>query len=127
MRDKSIRLTILKTIYFIVVLVIAMFIVSRFSNGDNADMSAPMSEATLPIVTLVSGDKEVNPLHGYTSEIDLSYLRGTIIPVGPARDVHYRINTYGGRAWNLGFEVRSIDGKSLVENTELTDYKESAD
>lgn len=127
MRDKTIRLTILKTIYFIVVLVIAMFIVSRFSNGDNADMSAPMSEATLPIVTLVSGDKEVNPLHGYTSEIDLSYLRGTIIPVGPARDVHYRINTYGGRAWNLGFEVRSIDGKSLVENTELTDYKESAD
>ena len=127
MRDKSIRLTILKTIYFIVVLVIAMFIVSRFSNGDNADMSAPMSEATLPIVTLVSGDKEVNPLHGYTSEIDLSYLRGTIIPVGPARDVHYRINTYGGRVWNLGFEVRSIDGKSLVENTELTDYKESAD
>lgn len=127
MRDKSIRLTILKTVYFAVVLVIAMFIVSRFSNGDNADMSAPMSEATLPIVTLVSGDKEVNPLHGYTSEIDLSYLRGTIIPVGPDRDVHYRINTYGGRAWNLGFEVRSIDGKSLVENTELTDYKESAD
>ncbi len=127
MRDKSIRLTILKTIYFIVVLVIAMIVVSHFSNGDNADMSAPMSEATLPIVTLVSGDKEINPLHGYTSEIDLSYLRGTILPIGAGRDVHYRINTYGSKAWNIGFEVRSIDGKSLVENTEITDYRESAD
>ncbi len=127
MRDKSIRLTILKTIYFIVVLVIAMIVVSHFSNGDNADMSAPMSEATLPIVTLVSGDKEINPLHGYTSEIDLSYLRGTILPIGAARDVHYKINTYGSKAWNIGFEVRSIDGKSLVENTEITDYRESAD
>ena len=65
-----------------------MIVVSHFSNGDNADMSAPMSEATLPIVTLVSGDKEINPLHGYTSEIDLSYLRGTILPIGAARDVH---------------------------------------
>ena len=127
MRDKSIRLTILKTIYFIVVLVIAMIVVSHFSNGDNADMSAPMSEATLPIVTLVSGDKEINPLHGYTSEIDLSYLRGTILPIGAGRDVHYRINTYGSKVWNIGFEVRSIDGKSLVENTEITDYRESAD
>ena len=127
MRDKSIRLTILKTIYFLVVLVIAMLIVSHFSNGDNADMSAPMSEATLPIVTLVSGDKEINPLHGYTSEMDLSYLRGTILPIGTGRDVHYRINTYGSKAWNIGFEVRSIDGKSLVENTEITDYRESAD
>ena len=127
MRDKSIRLTILKTVYFAVVLVIAMIIVSHFSNGDNADMSAPMSKATLPIVTLVSGDKEINPLHGYTSEIDLSYLRGTIMPIGPARDVHFKVNTYGSKAWNLGFEVRSIDGKSLVENTELTDYKETSD
>ncbi|WP_051154983.1 hypothetical protein [Butyrivibrio sp. NC2007] len=127
MQDKSIRLTILKTIYFIVVLVIAMLVVSHFSNGDNADMSAPMSEATLPMVTLVSGDREVNPLHGYTSEIDLSYLRGTIMPIGAARDVHYKVNTFGNKVWNLGFEVRSIDGKSLVENTEITDYRENAD
>ncbi len=127
MREHPIRLTIIKTAYFLVVLVIGILIVSKFSNGDNADMSAPMSKATLPMVSLVSGDNEINPLHGYTKELDLSYYRGTIMPLGADRVVNYKINTYGEKAYNLAFEVRSIDGKSLVESTDLTDYKENAD
>ncbi|MBE5829800.1 MAG: hypothetical protein E7305_10115 [Butyrivibrio sp.] len=127
MRDKSIRLTIFKSIYFVAVLILSLFIVSRFSNGDNADMSAPMSKATLPVVSLVSDGKEINPLHGYISEVDLNYLRGTIVPVGAGREVSYRINTFGNRVWNLAFEVRTINGSSLVENTEITDYRENSD
>ena len=127
MRDKSIRLTIFKSIYFVVVLVLALFIVGRFSGGDNADMSAPMAKATLPVVSLVSEGKEINPLHGYISEVDLNYLRGTIMPVGANREVSYRINTFGNRVWNIAFEVRNINGSSLVENTEITDYRENSD
>ena len=126
MRDNSIRLTLFKTVYFIVVLILTIMIFSRFSNGDNADMSAPMPKATLPVVTLTSQDYEINPMRGYVQEMDLSYLRGTIMPLGADRTVHYRVNTFGGRAYNLAFEVRNIDGKSLVENTELTDYKENS-
>ncbi|MBO5620396.1 MAG: hypothetical protein J5959_02060, partial [Butyrivibrio sp.] len=100
---------------------IAIF--SRFSNGDNADMSAPMSKATLPVVSLLSGEKELNPMRGYVQEMDLSHLRRNIIPLAADRTVYYRINTYGEKASNIGFEVRSIDGKSLVENRDLTDYK----
>ena len=127
MRDKSIRLTIFKSIYFAVVLVLALFIVGRFSGGDNADMSAPMAKATLPVVSLVSEGKEINPLHGYISEVDLNYLRGTIMPVGASREVSYRINTFGNKVWNIAFEVRNINGTSLVENTEITDYRENSD
>ena len=87
MRDKSIRLTIIKSIYFVLMLVLALFIIGRFSGGDNADMSAPMAKATLPVVTLVSEGKEINPLHGYISDVDLNYLRGTIMPVGAGREV----------------------------------------
>lgn len=125
MREHPIRLTIIKTAYFVLVLLIGIFVVSKFSNGDNADMSAPMSKATLPMVTLVSGSDEINPLHGYTSELDLSYYRGTIMPIGADRVVNYKVDTFGGRAYNLAFEVRSIDGKSLVESTDLVDYKET--
>ncbi len=127
MREKPIRLTILKIAYFILVLIISLLVVSRFSNGDNADMSAPMGKANLPIVTLVSQGKEINPLHGYISEMDLSYLRGTILPIGANREVSYKINTYGKDVSNVAFEVRSINGDSLVENTELTDYRENGD
>ncbi len=125
MREHPILLSVLKIAYFILVLVIGIMIVSNFSNGDNADMSAPMPKATLPIVTLKSGEYEINPLHGYTEELDLSYYRGSIMPIGADRVVNYRVNTYGGKAHNLAFEVRSIDGKSLVENTEISGYKEN--
>ncbi len=127
MREKTVLLTVLKIIYFVLVLVLGIFVISRFSNGDNADMSAPMSKATLPIVTLKSGDLEVNPLHGYTSTMDLSYVRGPIIPVGADRVISYRIDTFGGNVRDLAFEVRSINGKSLVESTELSDYKTNGD
>lgn len=122
MREHSIKLTLLKIGYFILVLFIAISVVGQFSNADNADMSAPMPDATLPVVTLKSGGRDINPLMGYTSEMDLRYMRSSIIPVDSSREISYKVYTYGGEISNLGFEVRSIDGKSLVENTELTDY-----
>ena len=123
MQETSIRLTLIKTAYFIILLTLTIAIFSRFSNGDNADMSAPMSKATLPVVSLLSGEKELNPMRGYVNEMDLSHLRGNIIPLAADRTVHYRINTFGERADGIAFEVRSIDGKSLVENRDLTDYE----
>ena len=127
MQGKRIGITILKIVYFIILLVVSIFVVSRLLTDEKADMSAPMSEAYLPVVNLVSDGRDINPLHGYTSKVDPAYLRGTIMPVGAGRDVTYRINTFGGNVWDIGFEVRSIDGSSLVENTELVDYKESDD
>ena len=121
MRENSILLKILKFIYFILVLVAAIFVVSRFSNGDNADMSSPMPGATLPVVSLKSMGREMNLMHGYTSEVDISYLRGNIMPIGSNREVTYKVNTFGGAASNLSFEVRSIDGGSLVENQQIQD------
>ncbi len=126
MQDKPIRLTIIKIAYFVLVLILATVIVGRFSNGDNADMSAPMAKASLPMVSLVDDGREINPLHGYTSDIDLRYLRGPIIPIGSGREVSFKVNTFGGKAENLGFEVRSIDGSSLVENTEISDYNQNS-
>ncbi len=127
MRENSILLNTLKVIYFFLVLVAALFVVSRFSNGDNADMSAPMPEATLPVVSLKSMGREMNRLHGYTSQIDLSYLRGTIMPLSSGREVIYKVDTFGSAVKNLGFEVRSIDGSSLVENQQIVDYRQKDD
>ncbi len=127
MQDKTIILKILKALYFVIILVLAVFVISRFSNGDNADMSAPMSKATLPIITVSAGDNFINPLHGYTKEMDLSYIRGPIVAVGADRVINFQIDTFSNSVTNLGFEVRSINGESLVESTEITDYNKDGD
>ena len=124
MRDNTIKKTIIKIAYFIVVFVIALFVVGKLSNKDNADMTAKMPPATLPIISVSSNGVAVNPLHGYLSEVDPSYIRGTVWPISVDRKMSFSINTYGQNVWNIGYEVRSIDGKNLVENAELSDYKE---
>ena len=127
MRETSIRLKIFKTAYFVLVLIVGILVASKLSNSENTEMSAPMSKAALPVLTLSSDGTEVNPLRGYTSEVDVSHIRGNIIPVGSSRTLDYRIDTFGGSVRDISFEIRSIDGSSLVENTELSDYRESDD
>ncbi len=127
MRERSVKITILKTVYAILVFVLALFVISKLSNGDNADMTAKMPSATLPIVTLINGDQEVNPMHGYLSDVDVNYQRGAVFPIGQDRTLSYKINTFGETVWDISFEVRTIDGKGLVENTAITDYVESSD
>ncbi len=125
MRDNLVKITIIKIIYAIAVFIIGVLILSKLSNGDNADMTAKMQPATLPIVTLTSNGKDINPLHGYVSNVDVNYMRGTVFPIGEDRSFSFKINTFGGNVSDIGFELRSIDGKRLVENTKLTDYSES--
>ena len=127
MRENSIKITILKIVYFIVVLIAAIFVTARLYSSDNADMTAPMPGATLPVVTINNSMRKINPLHGYLSEVDVNYLRGCIMPIGTGREVSFNIDTYGAKVSNLMFEVRTIDGKSLVESTPIVDYKEDSD
>ena len=37
------------------------------------------------------------------------------------------IDTYGNRIGGLRFEVRSVDGSRLIENTEMEGYEQSGD
>ncbi len=127
MQGKSVKLTIFKILYAILVFVIAVLIISKLSNKENADMTAQMSEATLPTVTFISNFREINPLHGFTEEMDISHVRGTVLPIGTGREVNYKIYTYGKSVSNISFEIRNLDGTGLVEGTKLQDYRETPD
>ncbi|WP_207667204.1 hypothetical protein [Butyrivibrio sp. X503] len=104
-----------------------IIIVSHLSKSDHADMTAKMSEATLPIVTVLESGKETNTMHGYLSDVDVGNIRGTVVPLGVDRSLAFNIKTFGKDVTEIGYEVRSVDGKGLVESTMLTDYKEDKD
>ncbi len=125
MQQKSVKLTLIKTIYAVLIFVVSVLVISKFSNEDNADMTAKMSSATLPVVTFISDSNNINTLRGYRSEMDIAHVRSTIYPIGSSREVFYQINTFGENISWIGFEVRNIDGTGLVENTTITDYKVS--
>ncbi|MCR5669611.1 MAG: hypothetical protein K6G10_01275 [Butyrivibrio sp.] len=125
MRENRIKITLLKIAYFILVLFVSIIVVSKLTQSDNTDMTAPMPKATLPVVSLSSGDIKINPMHGYLDQMDVNYIRGDVFPVGSGRNVSFIVDTYDTAVSKVSFEVRSIDGKSLVESTEIEDYKET--
>lgn len=126
MRDNSIKKTIIKIVYFLAVFLLTVMIIGHLAKGDHADMTATMPEATLPVITFLEGNKEINTMHGYISDIDVGYIRGAITPIDPDRSLSFKVKTFGEKVTDLGYEVRSV-GNNLVESAMITDYKEDSD
>ena len=93
----------------------------------SSPMTAQMAPATLPMVYFIAEGQEVNLLHGYTDEMDVSHVRSSILPVGNDREISFAISTYGQNVSRVKFEVRNIDGNGLVESTDVADYREISD
>ncbi|MBQ7582565.1 MAG: hypothetical protein IJU25_07065 [Lachnospiraceae bacterium] len=119
---KRIGKALLKIAVFLAVFLISMAVAEGLLNRGNTDMTAEMGKATLPIVYMNVNDEYVNPLHGYTTDMEGSYLRGTITPLKANREVDILIDTYGAIISKIGYEVRSKDMKRLIEDTDLEGY-----
>lgn len=90
-------------------------------------MTSEMAEATYPTVSIMHNSKMLNRMHGYRNEMDTSYMRESITPLGEGRSISLYIEKYGREISGVAYEIRSIDGERLIENTELADYVEKED
>lgn len=119
---KKIFRTFLKIVTFLAVFVLTIAIAERFMNRGNTDMTTEMGPATLPIVYMNVNDEYVNPLHGYTVDMEGNYLRGTITPLKANREVDILVETYGAVISKIGYEVRSKDMTRLIEDTDVESF-----
>ncbi len=109
------------------VFIITLFVSSGIYNNGNEEMTAGMSEASLPLVHISADGIECNYMYGLRQDIDGSFFRDTITPLGEGRTINIIIDKYGNEIDGISFEVRSIDGSRLVESTQVKDYREGAE
>ncbi len=105
----------------------ALFLISTVMNQGNTDMTAEMAPAEFPLVYMEMDGQNINCLHGYREQMKSSNLRETITPLGQGRSLSFCLKKFGTGVVGISFEVRSIDGSRLIENTVLSDYEEQAD
>lgn len=117
--------TLLKCVYLAAVFLVSLMLAGSLVNQGNTDMTMEMGPATYPVIHMKIDGVEVNPLHGYKEAMQTSFQRDCITPLGEGRRICFVVNKYGQEIEKMTFEVRSIDGKRLVENTEITDYGET--
>lgn len=120
----GIRKNLIKIAVCIIVFFTTLFLGINVYNQGNADMTAMMDKATLPLVSVQTEDITYNTLHGLTQDVNGSFFRDTITPLGEGRTLSFVLKKYGNEIKSLTFEVRSIDGSRLVESTKITNYAE---
>jgi hypothetical protein len=111
----------------VITFIISLFVTSMIYNKGNTEMTKSMASASLPLVHITTDDMDYNYLRGMVEEMDGSFLRDTITPLGGGRKLNFVIDCYGNDIYSIAFEVRSIDGQRLVESTDVTDYVKVGD
>ncbi|NBJ93721.1 hypothetical protein [Parablautia muri] len=115
---------IMKSVIVCIVFIVTLFVVSSIMNKGNTDMTIEMGKATYPVISLTYEGFHINELHGYADVMEVSQMRESITPLETGRKVEMHINPYGRTIEGIGFEVRSLDGSRLIENTEIGDIKQ---
>ena len=109
---------LLKTVYFILVFFLTVFFGTRSMNLQESGVTYEMDTASFPVVCMRMGEERVNTLFGYANEPDVSCIRKTIYITGEDRAFHVEIDDNSAdKVSSLSFEVRTTDGKNLVEQT----------
>lgn len=122
MRKTIIRWTVIVVTFFVTL--VGAFI---YLNKGMTDMTIDMSEPSLPVAYINIDGYNVNEMHGYTTRMDSSTLRDSITPIGDDRAVSFVVQKYDSGISSISVEVRSADGKRLIEDTPIILYNDYND
>ena len=122
MKKRIINIAIVIAVFFI-----ALFVAGSIINQGTTDMTMEMGQATFPVVTVRFNGIEMNPMHGYRKEMKTNLMRESITPLMSGRKVSLQIDRFGAEISSMAFEVRSVDGERLIENTQIPEWEERDD
>ena len=108
-----------------IIFIVAVIVFSIATNHVNEDLTTEMEQASLPVISVYDGTTEMNELYGYTTEMNAAFMRDTITPVEEDRKLPIVIQTYQTAIDTISYEIRSLDGKRLIANADVTSYEQN--
>lgn len=113
---------VIKPIVLIVVFIAALITFCITTNKGNKDMTTKQADAMLPVMSFNLDKIKINTLHGYTTEMDPTKMRDCVIPISDDRKLSLSISTYGMAVDRISYKIRSMDGKRLVADDEISSF-----
>lgn len=113
---------VIKPIVLIVVFIAALITFCITTNKGNKDMTTKQADATLPVMSFNLDKIKINTLHGYTTEMNPTKMRDCVIPISDDRKLSLSISTYGMAVDRISYKIRSMDGKRLVADDEISSF-----
>ena len=120
---KTYLLLAAKIITFCVIFIASLILFSELMSRGNTDMTARMREAELPLIFVEQNEIRYNCLHGYTAEMETKYLHDSVTTIDTGRKLPIVIQKYNALISDISYQIRSLDGSRLIEDTQITDYE----
>lgn len=114
---------ILKMIVFAAVFVASLILISKLLNAGHDNMTWDTLPASLPLVTMEKEGILYNTLHGYTTPMDVTLQRETVTVLDTGRSTNICVETFESGVTGIGYEVRTLDGTRLIEDSAVTEYE----
>ncbi len=116
------RKKVIKIITIALSFLISLVLFSITTNQANTELMASMQEASLPTISFYYGQTQLEELHGYVNEMEVSGMRDSILPLDSTREMEIEIATYGRDIDSITYQVRSTDGSRLVADGSVSDF-----
>lgn len=117
--EGRVKRRVARLLYAVCVFFITLIVAGLVMNQEGDSATTQPGYSTFPVISMQVGSHTVNPLCGYTSEPEMSLIRGTILPVNNDRTIRFYADELLQEFRDLRFEVRNANGTSLVENTKI--------
>lgn len=112
-RERTIKLVVLSVVF-----VVATIVFSYWTNRGNADMTADMEAATLPVISFEIEGNDMNMLVGHKREMNVAAMRDAIAVYGENKKLKANVQPGEKKIDSLKYEVYELDGKEqLLEKT----------
>jgi len=116
-------LILIAAIAVVVMAVLAVILVMNHKRSQETVYYSELTDCTLPTLSMIYHDKEINRTFGYTEEMDLQYIRDSIFILDSGYDMDIVADMYGNGITSLEFSVVDIDNRQLIQKSQVTDYK----
>lgn len=103
---------------------IGYFVASFVSTEHESAVYSTMEEPGFPVVYIICGDLEINPLKGYVQEMG-SDAAETVSPLPSDRKLQIHIKKYNNSVAELSYEIRNLSLDHFIERTTVNDFTET--
>ena len=100
---------------------------SGLMNHQSTDNKTDMETASSPGMAVLINGTEVNRMYAYADEMNVTFVRDSVTPLGTDRTLEVSITPNGREIDSLVYEVASLDGKTVIENNKIRGFTEEED
>lgn len=114
-------------ISILVIMVIAVTVGMTFNRKQNSTTKKEFSEESyqaIPELNAYYGNEKIGQIDGYVMEMDEQYIRDTIIPIAPDRQVSMEVITNGNDIRNIRYDIESTTDNRLIDSGKVDDWNE---